>query len=97
VRFLTIRFLRRRIYENDSGVKRKIFVGRAEIYRTAQGGEIYSGCRWTLWTCESSTRTTLSTVFVFALPLAATNGSGLLFNFKSINWCDQTSIQALGL
>jgi hypothetical protein len=55
------------------------------------------GCRWTLWNCESSTRTTLLTVFVFAfaLPLAATKCSGLLFNFKSINGCDQTSIQAL--
>jgi len=73
----------------------EIFAGRAEIYRTARSGEIYSDCRWTLWSCESSTRTTLSTVF--ALPLAATTGSGLLFNFKPINGCDQTSIQALGL
>jgi len=34
-------------------------------------------------------------LFAFALPLAATKCSGLLFNFKSINGCDQTSIQAL--
>jgi hypothetical protein len=85
----------RRIYETDTEVKRKNFVDRAHIYQAAAGGEFYSACRWTLWNCESSTRTSCRR-FLF-LPLAATHSSGLLFNFKSINGCDQTSIQALGL
>jgi len=45
----------RRIYEIGTGVKRNFFKSSAELYRTARGGEIYSGCRWTLWNCESST------------------------------------------
>ena len=57
----------RRIYEIGTGVKRNFFKSSAELYRTARGGEIYSGCRWTLWNCESSTRTALSTVFVLLL------------------------------
>jgi len=36
-------------------------------------------------------------VFGFVFPLAATDQGGLLFNFRSITRCDQTSIQAGGL
>ena len=36
-------------------------------------------------------------LFCFCFTLSSHEVSGLLFNFKSINGCDQTSIQALGL
>ena len=35
--------------------------------------------------------------FLLCFPLAATKENGLLFNFRSITRCDQTSIQAHGL
>jgi hypothetical protein len=36
-------FAQRRIYEIGTGVKRNFFESSAELYRTARGGEIYSG------------------------------------------------------